>query len=227
MACMEDEGRTNGLDEIPVTRKTGEEPFVSSGEELPVRLSDFWSWANSDLVNNVARGTLAEFLVAHALGLVGKPRVEWDAKDLEDEDGTQIEVKSSAYVQSWYQKKYSSITFDIKPKRSWDPATNEMSTSPHRSCDIYVFCLLHRKDKDINPLNMDQWEFYVVSTRKLNEKLRKQETMVLSTLRKLAKPVPYDKLPSTYRLIKRSENYQKIRELLDKLLIRLHSFDKC
>ena len=192
----------NGLDKIEVIKKTGEEPLVSSGEELSVRLSDFWSWANSDLLNNVARGTLAEFLVAYALDIVGKPRVEWDAKDLEDKDGTKIEVKSSAYVQSWHQKGYSSITFDIEPKRSWDPATNEMSTSPHRSCDIYVFCLLHRKSKDVDPLNMDHWKFYVVSTRKLNKKLGNQKTMALSTLKKLAKSVPYDKLPSTYRLIK-------------------------
>lgn len=202
MACMEDKGRTNGLDEIPVTRKTGEEPFVSSGEELPVRLSAFWRWANSDLVNNLARGVLAEFLVAHALKIVGEFRVEWDDKDLEDKDGTKIEVKSAAYVQSWSQKEYSDIRFDIAPKEGGDAATAETDNGPHRSCDIYVFCLLHRQHEDIDPLNMDHWKFYVVSTRKLKEKLGEQKTMALSTLQNLASPVSYDKLQSTYRSIK-------------------------
>lgn len=188
----------NGLDKIEVTKKTGEDPLVSNGEELSVRLSDFWSWANSDLVNNVARGVLAEFLVAHALDIVGKFRVEWDDKDLQDEDGTKIEVKSAAYVQSWEQLKHSSIRFDIAPKEGVDAATK----GPYRSCDIYVFCLLHRKHEDIDPLNMDHWNFYVVSTRKLNKELKDQKTMALSTLETLANPVSFDKLPSTYRSVK-------------------------
>lgn len=186
-----------GLDPITVTEKTGKEPFVSGGEKLPVCLLDFWRWYNSDLVNNLTRGVLAEFIVAYALGIIDEPRVEWDAKDFEDKDGTKIEVKSSAYVQSWYQKEYSPAKFDIKPKRAWDPATNITDDEPHRSCDIYVFCLLRRKDKDINPLNMDHWAFYVVSTHKLNEELGQQETMALNTLEKLAKPVPYNKLRVT------------------------------
>lgn len=192
----------NGLNKIEVTKKTGEEPLVSSGEEPSVRLSDFWSWANSDLVNNVARGVLAEFLVAHALGIVGEFRVEWDDKDLQDKDGTKIEVKSAAYVQSWEQRKHSPIRFDIAPKEGVDTATNETDNGPHRSCDIYVFCLLHRKHEDIDPLNMGHWKFYVVKTCTLNEELGYQKTMALSTLEKFAKPVLYDKLPSTYRSIK-------------------------
>lgn len=186
-----------GLDQIDVTMKTGQEPFVSGGEELPVYLLDFWRWYNSDLMNNLTRGVLAEFIVAHALGIVDEPRVEWDAKDFEDEDGTKIEVKCSAYLQSWSQTKLSPIRFDIKPKKGWDPATSITADKPQRSCDIYVFCLLHRKDKNINPLNMDHWTFYVVSTRKLNEELGEQQSMALSTLEKFAKPVSYDKLAVT------------------------------
>jgi len=45
-------------------------------------ITDFWSWAYSDVLNNVNRSVFAEWLVATALGLTDKPRVEWDAVDL-------------------------------------------------------------------------------------------------------------------------------------------------
>ena len=187
----------HGLGVIPVTKKTGGEAFVSRGEDLSVRLSEFWSWANSDLVNNVARGVLAEFLVAHALDIVDEPRTEWDAKDLVTKDGTAIEVKSSAYVQSWKQKEYSKIAFDIAPKKqAWDAVTDQMTYDQKRYCDVYVFCLLARKNDDIDPMNMDHWVFYVVSTNEINEYLGDQQSISLSTLEKLpsARPIPYDDL---------------------------------
>ena len=93
------------LGEIPATEKTGKELFYSEGEEVGVQLIDFWRWAYSDLLNNVARGVLAEFLVANALDITKpKLRTEWDPYDLKSKQGTKIEVKSSAYIQSWNQK---------------------------------------------------------------------------------------------------------------------------
>lgn len=187
----------NGLGVIPVTKKTGGEAFVSRGENLSIRLSEFWSWARSDLVNNVARGVLAEFLVAHALDIVDEPRTEWDAKDLVTKDGTTIEVKSSAYVQSWKQKKHSKVTFKIAPKkRAWDATTDKMTYDQKRYCDVYVFCLLDRKNDDIDPMNMDHWVFYVVSSHEINECLGDKKSVSLSTLEKLpsAKPISYDDL---------------------------------
>ena len=157
----------DGLDAIPVIPKTGDEAFVSSGEKLQICLSDFWSWSYSDLVNNVARGVLAEFLVAHALGItLGEPRVEWDAIDLVAPDGTKIEVKSSSYVQSWKQEDYSKISFGIeRSKRPWDAAADTILDHAERVSDVYVFCLLARKCKDVDPMNTDHWEFYVVIPR--------------------------------------------------------------
>lgn len=69
-------------------------------------------------MDNTARGTLAEFLVATALkGHVrDQPRVEWDAYDLVARIGGRaltIEVKSSAKVQSWRQTKHSAVQFGI------------------------------------------------------------------------------------------------------------------
>ena len=60
-------------------------------------------------MDNTARGTLAEFLVAAALGLLDTPRLEWDSYDLKTRTGVTIEVKSAAYIQSWKQDSERSL----------------------------------------------------------------------------------------------------------------------
>ena len=64
-------------------------------------ISDFWRWAYSDLLANTRRGHLAQFTVAHALGVVATPRVEWDAVDIRTYSGIGVEVESSANLRSW------------------------------------------------------------------------------------------------------------------------------
>ena len=77
-------------------------------------LLDFWLWAASDLVGNTNRGRLAEFIVARAVGLGrGDVRSEWDVVDVLTPTGTKVEVKSAAYVQSWFQNKLSNIQFVV------------------------------------------------------------------------------------------------------------------
>lgn len=175
------------LPAVPVTPKTGQEPFMLAGAAAPFRLSDFWGWGCSDLVNNAMRGVLAEFIVGSALGcLDGRTRVEWDACDLRTADGIRVEVKSSAYVQSWNQEGLSKISFSIKPAYGWDSVSNLSATERTRSGDVYVFCLLAHQDKSsINPLNLDQWRFYVLPASRLNESLATAGTLGLSTLENL------------------------------------------
>ncbi|MFB5663719.1 hypothetical protein [Alteribacillus sp. HJP-4] len=86
---------------------------------------EYWQWAYSDLLSNTNRGILAEFLVANALGITNKPRIEWDKADFLYE-GNFIEVKSSAYIQSWKQNQPSRIVFYIPKARAWDYTTGEM-----------------------------------------------------------------------------------------------------
>jgi hypothetical protein len=60
--------------------------------------------AYSDILTNTSRGIFAEFLVAKALGVVeGVRPTGWNDFDL-SYDGWKIEVKASAYVQSWHQE---------------------------------------------------------------------------------------------------------------------------
>ncbi len=176
----------NSLGPIDVILKTGAEPFHHDGQELPQTLRNFWQWSSSDLVNNALRGVLAEYLVATAIGCDQNPRAEWDAYDLETTEGIKVEVKSAAYLQSWSQSDYSTIQFSIKPSQGWNAADNTYSTETKRQADVYVFCILKHKDKtSIDPLNLSQWDFYILPTRTLNDSLGPQSTLSLSSLKKL------------------------------------------
>lgn len=175
------------LPPIKVTRKTGDEVFVGHSDTKRLILRNFWQWSASDLVSNATRGILAEYLVACALGLDQGVRNEWDAYDLETEAGLKIEVKSAAYIQSWFQKKLSPITFSIRSTLAWDHETNLRAKVKKRQADIYVFCLLHHKDKDtINPMDLSQWTFYVISTSQLERELPERKSITLGKLTKLS-----------------------------------------
>ena len=158
------------LGQINATRKTGNEKFYSGKEELEFQLLDFWQWISSDVLNNTTRGLLAEYLVARALGLNDGLRVEWDSYDLEF-NGLKIEVKSAGYLQSWYQSKLTTIRFSTQKTFAWDKLTGKYETARKRQADIYVFALLaYQEQETVNPMNVEQWEFYVVPSEKLEER---------------------------------------------------------
>lgn len=188
----------NVLSALTVVRKTGAELFVSSGAPLGFHLLEFWQWAASDLTSNALRGVLAEYLVAKALGAANGVRTAWDSCDLRAA-GVAVEVKSAAYLQTWFQNEESRITFDIAPKRGWDATTNVTGTTPVRAADVYVFALLCHRDKaTLNPLNVDQWRFYVLAKTVLDREVPEQKRIVLSRLWELgATETPYANLSAT------------------------------
>lgn len=183
------------LEKIQSTLKTGKEPLVFNNKAVGFSLLDFWRWSVSDILSNATRGRFAEFIVATATNIdICKVRDEWGAFDLETTDGIKIEVKSAAFVQSWFQKTLSKISFSTKAAFSWDPLTNKFSENAKRSADVYV-CLLHHGDKQtVDPLDLNQWEFYVLATGELNEYARSQQSITLKSLQRLAKPVEYGQL---------------------------------
>jgi len=144
---------SQGFPKLDVKRMTGDERFQRDGQPLGLKLIEFWQWSTSDLVSNATRGILAEYIVATALGVADGTRAEWDGFDLSirSKVGTKvrIEVKSAAYLQSWSHKKFSNIRFGIRPTRKWDPETNELSAEVKRQADIYIFCLLSHKEKNL------------------------------------------------------------------------------
>ena len=175
---------------------------VFRGDPTGATVLDYWQWSASNLLDNAQRGVLAEFLVARALGVADEPREEWVGWDVSypfksREDPVKIEVKSSAYAQSWHQDKAYSINYNIARRTwVWDPKTgkNEKLDSPQRASDMYVFALLRRDDqKDRSnpnenkpdPLDLRHWEFHVLDRATLDLQVGNQKTIGLDPLKKL------------------------------------------
>ncbi len=172
--------------------------FLNSDDLIPGlgdrEVGDFWRWAYSDILSNRNRSVLAEFIVGVALGVVDKPRVEWDAADLRYR-GFKIEVKAAAYVQSWHQDKPSAIRFSIRKAKLWNPATGKYEGQPIRCADLYVFCLYPERDNaKANVLDIPAWDFYVVSTAVLNRKFDKRKSLPLVEVRQLARRCKVEEL---------------------------------
>lgn len=141
----------------PAPELTGDERF--KGLDRSVR--EFWSYAARDLRSNVLRGVLAEWLVAKAVG-AAEPRPEWDDFDVLTPAGTRVEVKSSAYLQAWTQRRLSTIAFSGLNAAKWDA---ELGRSDQRTfnADVYVFCVQTARSHDAyDPLDVSQWHFYVL-----------------------------------------------------------------
>lgn len=148
------------------TPLSGDEAFT--GADVTVR--DFWRFALGDLRMNNARGYLAEFVVSTALGLQNARRVEWDAYDILWNEIT-IEVKSSAYLQSWEQRRLSSIRFTglkgtrFHARHDYDPAGKRFNAM------VYVFCVqTATSHSEYRQLDLSQWDFYVLPRRVVKER---------------------------------------------------------
>lgn len=176
--------------------KSGKERLKFKKNNLSFSVLDFWKWSVSDILSNATRGRFAEFIVATATNIdLNVPRNEWAAYDLITPDKIKIEVKSAAFIQSWHQDKLSNISFSIKPSFYWDSETNKQSKTKSRYADIYVMCLLSTTDQSIiDPLDLDQWKFYVLSVKEINNYKRSQLSITLKSLETLTKPVLYDQL---------------------------------
>ena len=169
----------------------GNEYLVFDDAPINKLLSDFWAWNCSDLLNNTMRGAFAEFIIASALEIdMSSSRIDWDAFDLLWQ-GIRIEVKSSAYLQSWEQRGPSRIVFSIREAHelttgAWDAATIR------RHSDVYAFCVFNCLDRAVaDPLNLDQWDFYIVPTKTIDSTLGAQKTISLPALLRLS-PVKCD-----------------------------------
>ena len=172
---------------------TGDEEFTLHGSGAGISVKDFWSWAYSDLLNNTQRGVMAEFLVYSSFKSEYPPRtqmrVNWLPFDVTSPSGRRIEVKSAAYLQSWTTDFPAQIQYDIAPKLAWDG--KNYATEAKRNCDLFVFCLYTALTRDKSILDLDYWEFYVLPTSILNDRIPNQKTISLSSLLKL-EPVKTD-----------------------------------
>ena len=171
---------TTTLAELPLRPLSGQESL--RGTAPPVRLTDFWQWSMSALMENTTRGPLAEFLVAAALGVLDQPQKNWENWDLElrlNGRCIKIEVKSKAERQSWKCRPSVSHTFNIsKTEDSWGAESGK-----RRWSDIYVFCILRNRDatEQSEALDTASWTFLILPTATLPD----QQSISLNQLRQL------------------------------------------
>lgn len=167
----------------------GSEQLTFKDKELGSSVLDFWSWAYSDLIRNVNRGAFAEFIVLEAMnnqsGITPRTnfRVSMDAYDLLSPDGIRVEVKSSAYIQAWESEHPTRISFRIAPAKSLDSSGNYSADSQYcRHSDVYVFCVWTAMSREQNILDLSLWDFYVIATKTLDQKVPNQKTITFQSL---------------------------------------------
>ena len=69
-----------------------------------------------------------------------------------------------------------------------DNETEKYITEPRRHADVYVFCLLAYQENKLllNPMDLSQWEFYVVPTWRLNQDFDDYKTLGLAQVQELS-----------------------------------------
>jgi hypothetical protein len=188
-----------------VSRLSGAEKLSTGSTVL-----EFWQWALGDLRMNTIRGFLVEFLVAQAVGATAPHRVEWAPFDIEGADGTRIEVKATAYLQSWVSPKLTTPRWSFKTVDSattWDAGSGqEIPINPVDRADVWVFALQTCQSPDeYDPLDIGQWEFRVVPHIQLFE--LKQRSAGVSPLDKLGvMPVAFDGLAEAVKKARKANN---------------------
>ena len=170
--------------------------FVNGDESLGMTMLDFWKYQYSNIYD--IQEYIAEFIVGKALG-INEPmnRDGWTLWDI-DYKGKRIEVKQTSYYHSWQEKiangKISQQrTFSITPAFT---RYKDSTTAYERQNDIYVFCLnTGTNEAESYPLDMANWEFYVVPTKIINDNCAsEQKTISLGKVRKLAPLTRFNEL---------------------------------
>lgn len=144
---------------------TGDERLANAPFDLhDATILAFWQWAFSNLRANNIRGIFAEWLVARLLNLPQPIRDSWTEWDLTTPEGVKIEVKTSAYVQTWPQMRPSKIVFSGLKGRRLDVTTNQYAAVATFNADLYAFCIHIERDAAIwDALDINQWRFYLLT----------------------------------------------------------------
>jgi hypothetical protein len=169
--------------------------FEFNGKNTNMTMLDFWKFQYSSIYD--IQGSIAEFIVAKALECENPYNREyWTLFDVLYRN-IRIEVKESSYYHAWNKddKVSMSRNFGITKANSQYEQPNK-ENKYERQNDIYVFCLNTGFTKnDAYPLNLNNWEFYIIPTSIINEKCKDNKTISLVKIKKLGyAPIPYDKI---------------------------------
>ena len=165
---------------------TGKEKFVFDGQSVGFDFLEFWKFQYSNIYS--LHGEIAEFIVARALGVTeSQNSAYWTLWDTSYRN-KRIEVKATAYYHLWNENGNISKqrTFGItKANGSYDADKSENSEFCRQN-DVYVFCLNTGETKESsNPLDLSNWEFYLVPTAVINEKCGDNKTISLGRIKAL------------------------------------------
>ena len=193
-----------------------EEMFRHKGQEL-FSVLDFWRYAYGQLEG--LSETVAEFLVARALGIEKAENVNyWTAYDMAYRN-KRIEVKATSYVHPWNTSISKVRNFSIEPTNNsyWGNNTEGVNGGKKlsRQSEVYVFCLNSNADIQNNdPLKVDDWIFYVVPTYEINiycenNQNSEQKKISLNVVKRLAQNgVTFDELKNAVdEAIEKSDKY--------------------
>lgn len=175
----------------------GNEKFILNNKELDYGIIDFWIYKYSNIYN--MQEVIAEFIVEKALNMEKSHNTDyWTLFDILYRN-CRIEVKETSYYHPWNDngKISNQRSFGIRKANS-NYEINEGENRFERQNDIYVFCLNTGTTKESsNPMNLNNWEFYIIPTFIINEKCGNNKTITLSRVRKLTNAVTYDKIKKT------------------------------
>ena len=180
----------------------GDEQFKIGDQSIGLTMLDFWRFKYSNIFN--LQEVIAEFLVAKALGRDVSDNDEyWTLFDIKYR-GKRIEVKETSYYHTWNEGKTVSQqrVFGIEKANS-SYENDSIENRYERQCDVYVFCLNNGDTKEeSNPLELNNWEFYVVPTEFINEHCGDNKTISLGRVRNLGfQAKRYDEIKAAVDLI--------------------------
>lgn len=175
-------------------RHSGSDAFTYNKQEMLFELKDFWEYYASDILESSIRGGIAEFIITKALN-TNNVMSGWTPFDVMYR-AYRIEVKSSSYVHSTTTNRLTKPSFSISKHQVYLDETKW--TAPKRNSDYYIFALLSCKDvKTADPMKLEQWEFYIVPTKYLDEHYDSSKSISLSVVQSISKKTDYFSLKET------------------------------
>jgi hypothetical protein len=183
--------RPQNLPKRQQSRLNGSEPMPGTAG---LTVLDYWCWAHSNVLENVERAVFAEFVIAAALDISQGYRKAWDGFDL-DYGGYKIEVKASAYLQSWEQREHSRIIFQIGARRQLKEDGIAYEEDARYVADAYVFAIFTDRDgMTANVLDVARWQFYVLPIGRLIEAIGDAKSITEQRLGTLTTSVSFSGL---------------------------------
>ncbi len=174
---------------------TGKEKFIFKSVPTELNMLELWQWKYSDIYD--IQNVIAEYIIEKALGIERSQNVgSWTLFDIEYRS-KRIEVKETAYYHSWQEpgdKISMQRAFGVTKAYS---KYKDATSSFERQNDIYVFCLnVGFTREESNPLDLDNWEFYIVPTNIINKECGNNKTISLGKVKSLSKTFKYDEIKS-------------------------------